>query len=181
MATLPASSLGSYRSCNSGLHPPADGPGRRAPAGTRPPARAYGRAACVRGGGPMARTCHTAGAASSTAGHPWCESHRSGCIRQGRRRQVDHRGWRPPPCHARPLSRSRRSLILGKAHAVNIAVAMAAKAGMRVGLLDADVHGPSVPRMMHLSGRPQLTAGRHWPREGGGRSESRRRGAAASD
>ena len=37
---------------------------------------------------------------------------------------------------------------------MNIAVAMAAKAGMRVGLLDADVHGPSVPRMMHLSGRP---------------------------
>ncbi|KAK9843673.1 hypothetical protein WJX81_001963 [Elliptochloris bilobata] len=43
--------------------------------------------------------------------------------------------------------------------AVNLAVAMAAKPGMRVGLLDADVHGPSVPRMMHLSGRPQVSAG----------------------
>lgn len=48
-------------------------------------------------------------------------------------------------------------------HAVNLAVAMAAKPNMRVGLLDADVHGPSVPRMMHLSGRPEITAGKTVP------------------
>lgn len=42
---------------------------------------------------------------------------------------------------------------------MNLAVALAAKPKLRVGLLDADVHGPSVPRMMHLSGRPQMTSG----------------------
>lgn len=42
---------------------------------------------------------------------------------------------------------------------MNLAVALAAKPKLRVGLLDADVHGPSVPRMMHLSGRPQISDG----------------------
>ncbi|MDP5307665.1 Mrp/NBP35 family ATP-binding protein [Paracoccus spongiarum] len=35
----------------------------------------------------------------------------------------------------------------------NLAVALA-RAGRRVGLLDADIHGPSQPRMMGVSGRP---------------------------
>lgn len=44
--------------------------------------------------------------------------------------------------------------------AVNLAVA-AAKSGLRVGLLDADVFGPSVPTMMGTVGKkPQLTAAR---------------------
>ena len=40
----------------------------------------------------------------------------------------------------------------------NIAVALAA-AGKRVGLLDADVYGPSQPRMMGISGRPSSPDG----------------------
>jgi ATP-binding protein involved in chromosome partitioning len=39
---------------------------------------------------------------------------------------------------------------------VNFALALAAQ-GWRVGLLDADVHGPSVPIMMNLSGTPGVT------------------------
>lgn len=40
--------------------------------------------------------------------------------------------------------------------AVNLAVALALKCGMRVGLLDADVYGPSIPTMMKLQGQPKL-------------------------
>ena len=38
--------------------------------------------------------------------------------------------------------------------AVNLAVALAER-GLRVGLLDADVYGPNVPRMMGLAGQPE--------------------------
>ncbi|MGR3291568.1 MAG: P-loop NTPase, partial [Paracoccaceae bacterium] len=41
----------------------------------------------------------------------------------------------------------------------NLAVALAA-AGRRVGLLDADIHGPSQPRMMGVSARPQSPDGK---------------------
>jgi ATP-binding protein involved in chromosome partitioning len=40
--------------------------------------------------------------------------------------------------------------------AVNIAMAFA-RSGLRVGLMDADIYGPSVPKMMGLSGRPDAT------------------------
>ncbi|KAL2609186.1 hypothetical protein R1flu_027759 [Riccia fluitans] len=40
--------------------------------------------------------------------------------------------------------------------AVNLAVALALQHKLRVGLLDADVYGPSVPTLMKLQGRPQL-------------------------
>ena len=43
--------------------------------------------------------------------------------------------------------------------AVNLALAMAAN-GHRVGLLDADIYGPSQPRMLGLSGRPHSPDGR---------------------
>jgi len=37
--------------------------------------------------------------------------------------------------------------------AVNLAVSLAL-AGKRVGLLDIDVHGPSIPKLLHLEGKP---------------------------
>ncbi len=46
--------------------------------------------------------------------------------------------------------------------AVNLAVALAAS-GRRVGLLDADVYGPSLPRMLGLSRRPELRGERMVP------------------
>ena len=50
------------------------------------------------------------------------------------------------------------------AAAVNIAVALAAMKGdtgqhLRVGLLDADVYGPSIPQLMNLRGRPEAGIG----------------------
>uniref|UniRef100_A0A7M4E5A1 Iron-sulfur cluster transfer protein NUBPL n=1 Tax=Crocodylus porosus TaxID=8502 RepID=A0A7M4E5A1_CROPO len=43
--------------------------------------------------------------------------------------------------------------------AVNIALALAANDSTKsVGLLDADVYGPSIPRMMNLKGNPELTS-----------------------
>ena len=38
--------------------------------------------------------------------------------------------------------------------AVNLAVAFA-QSGLKTGLLDADIYGPSMPRMLNLSGKPQ--------------------------
>ncbi|KAL6760285.1 P-loop containing nucleoside triphosphate hydrolase protein [Haematococcus lacustris] len=43
--------------------------------------------------------------------------------------------------------------------AVNLAVAMATLLKLRVGLLDGDVHGPSLGKMMGLAGEPALSAG----------------------
>jgi ATP-binding protein involved in chromosome partitioning len=46
--------------------------------------------------------------------------------------------------------------------AASIAIGLA-RAGSRVGLLDADVYGPSVPHLLGLSGRPQIDEGKIVP------------------
>ena len=46
--------------------------------------------------------------------------------------------------------------------AASIAIGLA-RAGSRVGLLDADVYGPSVPHLLGLSGRPQIEQGKIQP------------------
>ena len=43
--------------------------------------------------------------------------------------------------------------------AVNIAAAMASQ-GLHVGLLDCDIYGPSIPRMLNLSGQPEMVGER---------------------
>ena len=73
-----------------------------------------------------------AGRAAAAAGHP--QRHRRG-VRQGRRRQVHH--------GREPRAGAWRST------------------GARVGLLDADIYGPSQPRMMGLQGeRPASRDGK---------------------
>ena len=51
--------------------------------------------------------------------------------------------------------------------AVNLAVALA-KEGAQVGLVDADIYGPSIPLMMGISGRPQVKNQRLQPMENWG-------------
>ena len=51
--------------------------------------------------------------------------------------------------------------------AVNLAVALA-QAGRRVGLLDADIHGPSLPTMLGLCDKPALQGGQIIPVEAWG-------------
>ena len=70
---------------------------------------------------------------------------------------------RKPPPTARPLDHVRHVVAVasgkggvGKSTvAVNLAVALAQR-GLRVGLLDADVYGPSVPRMTGVTAEPEI-------------------------
>lgn len=48
--------------------------------------------------------------------------------------------------------------------AVNLALALADQ-GKNVGLLDADIYGPSIPRMLSLAGQPEIIDGKMVPHE----------------
>lgn len=56
------------------------------------------------------------------------------------------------------LSQTRRAVCFKGSLSVNLALALAQRS-LAVGVLDADLFGPSVPRMLKLNARPELTPG----------------------
>src|SRR5262245_3233803 len=71
---------------------------------------------------------------------------------------------RPPQAQGRMLPNVKHTIAVGSGKggvgkstaAVNLALSLSA-AGAKVGLLDADIYGPSIPTMFAVSGRPQIS------------------------
>lgn len=76
----------------------------------------------------------------------------------------------PPPAQGIPGVKAVIAVASGKGGvgkstvAVNLALALAQR-GLKVGLLDADIYGPSVPRLLDLKDRPQGVDGKFLPLE----------------
>ena len=114
------------------------------------PAHAHGTATAGRSRGPApASHAHAPGAAA--------HSHAPSRKPQPPGQQSGRRGV--PGIEAIIAVASGKGGVGKSTTAVNIALGLAA-GGLRVGLLDADIYGPSIPRLLKISGRPQTVDGK---------------------
>jgi len=120
-------------------------------------------------GGPAARPGSQGGAAPG--GHGAQGGHAQGGHAQGAHAQGG--GQRPslllPDVKAIVAVASGKGGVGKSTVAVNLAVALAQQ-GHRVGLLDADIYGPSLPRMLGLSRKPEVRGDRMIPLQAWGLS-----------
>lgn len=96
-------------------------------------------------------TAHRAGAARPSAGHAHAHSGGPARAPQG--------AARIPGVKAIVAVASGKGGVGKSTVSVNLALGLA-KLGRRVGLLDADIYGPSIPRMMGLTGKPESKDGK---------------------
>ncbi len=89
----------------------------------------------------------------------------AGARPQGHQHAHPHPHQAPPPKPAVPGVKAIIAVASGKGGvgksttAVNLALGLVAN-GLKVGVLDADIYGPSIPRLLKLSGRPRRSAAR---------------------
>ncbi|CAN8215335.1 unnamed protein product [Coccothraustes coccothraustes] len=116
-----------------------------------------GRALAVRRGGPgyapAACAAPSAGFASSSSGDEALRDKRARILSRGLPKQKPIEGVKQVVVVA-----SGKGGVGKSTTAVNLALALAANdSAKEVGLLDADIYGPSIPKMMNLKGNPELT------------------------
>ncbi|XP_074398806.1 iron-sulfur cluster transfer protein NUBPL isoform X2 [Zonotrichia albicollis] len=113
------------------------------------PAARRGRLGCT----PAACAAPSAGSASSSSGDEALRDRRARILSRGLPKQKPIEGVKQVVVVA-----SGKGGVGKSTTAVNIALALAANdSAKEVGLLDADIYGPSIPKMMNLKGNPELT------------------------